>query len=51
VATIASDIITEILAKKKLCENGNMITENSVVAGDSLFNEFKIRTKLCSAIN
>jgi hypothetical protein len=50
-ATIASYKITEILAKKKKpFEDGNVIKECLVVAGDSLFNEFKNKTGMCNAI-
>jgi hypothetical protein len=43
VATIASYKITEILAKKSF-EDGNVIKECLVVAGNSLFKEFKHKT-------
>jgi hypothetical protein len=36
--------------KKKPFEDGNVIKECLVVAGDLLFNEFKNKTALCSAI-
>jgi hypothetical protein len=50
-ATIASYKITEILSKKKKpFEDGNVIKECLVVAGDSLFNEFKNKTEICNAI-
>jgi hypothetical protein len=43
--TIAWYKITEILAKKKKpFEDGNVIQECLVVAGDSLFNGFKNKT-------
>jgi hypothetical protein len=39
------------LAKtKKPFEDGNVIKECLVVAGDSLFNEFKYKTEICNAI-
>jgi hypothetical protein len=38
VTTIASYKITEILAKKKPFEDGKVIKECLVVAGDPLFN-------------
>jgi hypothetical protein len=50
-ATIALYKIKEILAEKKMpSEDGNMIKECLVVAGDSLLNEFKNKTEICSAI-
>jgi uncharacterized protein YydD (DUF2326 family) len=50
-ATIALYKIIEMLAmKRKPFEDGNVITECLVVAGNSLFNEFKNRNELCSAI-
>jgi hypothetical protein len=36
--------------KKKPFEDGNVIEECLVVAGDSLFNEFKNETEICNAI-
>jgi hypothetical protein len=48
-AIIASYKITEILDKKPF-ENGNVIKECLVVAGDSIFNEFKNKTEICNAI-
>ena len=43
---MASYIITEIFVKnKKPFEDGNMIKECLVVAGDSLFNELKMKLK------
>jgi hypothetical protein len=48
-ATIASYKITEILAKKKKpFEDGNVIKECLVVAGNSLLNEFKNKTEMCN---
>jgi hypothetical protein len=49
-AIITSYKITEILAKKKPFEDGNMIKECLVVAGNSLCNEFKNKTEICNAI-
>jgi hypothetical protein len=50
-ATIALYKITEILAKKqKPFEDAYVIKECLVVAGDSLFNDFKNKTKICNAI-
>jgi hypothetical protein len=49
-ATIPSYKITEILAKKKPFEDGNVIKQSLVVAGDSLFNEFKNKIETCNAI-
>jgi hypothetical protein len=49
VATIVSYKITEILAKKKKkkpFEDGNVIKESLVMAGDSLFNEFRNKTEI-----
>jgi hypothetical protein len=36
--------------KKKSFEDGNVIKECLVVAGDSLFNKFKNKTEICNAI-
>jgi hypothetical protein len=38
------------LAKKKPFEDGNVIKECLVAAGNSLFNEFKNKTEICNAI-
>jgi hypothetical protein len=36
--------------KKKPFEDGNMLKERLVLAGSSLFNEFKNKTEMCSAV-
>ena len=50
-AIITSRKITEILHKNKMpSEDGNMIKNGLLAAGDSLFNKFKNKTEICDAI-